>query len=190
MLPAPSATTSVAPCMFAPVAEPLSPKAPPANWVYCDWAEAAPKKDMPTTAAHAMRRTSLPIPTTTSESCSTPFFRRRATLATPMRNCACLPWDGSFPRSVERYTPVMDSRYYHNPRCSKSRGALALLAEHGIEPDTVAYLEAPPSVAELRALAGMLGLPVRALLRTGEEEYKALGLAAPSRTDEELLKAM
>jgi arsenate reductase len=84
----------------------------------------------------------------------------------------------------------MDSRYYHNPRCSKSRGALALLAEHGIEPETVAYLEAPPSVAELRALAGMLGLPVRALLRTGEEAYKALGLADPARTDEELLKAM
>src|SRR6478609_5650693 len=191
MLPAPSATTSVAPCMFAAVAAALSPKPPPANWVNCGaWAEAAPKKDMPTTAAHAMRRTSLPIPTTTSESSSTPFFRRRATLATPMRNCACRPWDCPFPRSVERYTRVMDSRYYHNPRCTKSRGALALLAEHGIEPETVAYLEAPPSVAELRALAGMLGLPVRALLRTGEEAYKALGLADPARTDEELLKAM
>jgi len=34
----------------------------------------------------------------------------------------------------------MDTRYYHNPRCSKSRGALALLAEHGIAPDTVTYL--------------------------------------------------
>jgi len=84
----------------------------------------------------------------------------------------------------------MDSRYYHNPRCTKSRGALALLAEHGVEPETIAYLQTPPSVAELRALVGMLGLPVRALLRTGEDDYRALGLADPARTDEELLKAM
>lgn len=84
----------------------------------------------------------------------------------------------------------MDTRYYHNPRCSKSRGALALLAEHGIVPDTVAYLETPPSVDELRELVRMLGLPARALLRTGEPAYAELGLANPVLTDEQLLEAM
>ena len=84
----------------------------------------------------------------------------------------------------------MDTRYYHNPRCSKSRGALALLAEHGIAPDTVTYLDTPPSVEELRALVRMLGLPARALLRTGEPVYAELGLADPSLSDDALLAAM
>ena len=34
------------------------------------------------------------------------------------------------------------SRLYHNPRCSKSRGALDLLRERGIEPQIVAKAEA------------------------------------------------
>lgn len=89
-----------------------------------------------------------------------------------------------------RYTRPMDTRYYHNPRCSKSRGALALLAEHGIAPDTVAYLDAPPGVDELRELVRMLGLPARALLRTGEPAYAELGLSNPALTEDQLLEAM
>ena len=33
---------------------------------------------------------------------------------------------------------------YHNPRCSKSRQTLALLCEHGVEPEIVEYLQNPP----------------------------------------------
>jgi arsenate reductase len=32
-------------------------------------------------------------------------------------------------------------RFYHNPRCSKSRQALALLEERGVEVEVVRYLE-------------------------------------------------
>jgi len=84
----------------------------------------------------------------------------------------------------------MNSRYFHNPRCTKSRGALALLRERGIEPEVVDYQAAPPSVDELRQVIALLGIPARALLRTGEEEYKALGLDDPLKTDEELIAAM
>jgi len=84
----------------------------------------------------------------------------------------------------------MNSRYFHNPRCTKSRGALALLREHGIEPDVVDYQAAPPSIEELRQVIAQLGIPARSLLRTGEEEYKALGLDDPLKTDEELISAM
>jgi len=84
----------------------------------------------------------------------------------------------------------MNSRYFHNPRCTKSRGALALLRERGIEPEVVDYQAAPPSVEELRQVVALLGLPPRALLRTGEDEYKALGLDDPLKTDEELIAAM
>jgi len=80
--------------------------------------------------------------------------------------------------------------FYHNPRCSKSRQALALLREHGVEPVIVPYLDAPPDMAALRDLLGWLGLPARALLRTGEDVYGALGLADPELDDAALLAAM
>jgi arsenate reductase (glutaredoxin) len=83
-----------------------------------------------------------------------------------------------------------DTRLYHNPRCSKSRGALELLNERGIQPRVIAYLDTPPSVDELRNLLRMLALPARALLRTGEEEYTALGLADASLSEDALIAAM
>lgn len=86
--------------------------------------------------------------------------------------------------------PNAPSRLFHNPRCSKSRGALDLLQERGIEPDILPYLEQPPSVAELRELVRLLGVPARALLRTGEPEYAELGLADERLDDEALLAAM
>jgi arsenate reductase (glutaredoxin) len=84
----------------------------------------------------------------------------------------------------------MDMRLFHNPQCSKSRGALELLRERGIEPRIVAYLEHAPSVEELRQLVEMLGTGARSLLRTGEPEYAELGLANPALDDETLLAAM
>lgn len=83
-----------------------------------------------------------------------------------------------------------DIRLYHNPRCSKSRGALELLNDRGIQPRVIAYLDTPPSVAELRDLLRLLALPARALLRTGEDEYAALGLADASLSDNALIAAM
>jgi arsenate reductase (glutaredoxin) len=34
---------------------------------------------------------------------------------------------------------------YHNPRCSKSREALELLQQRGIEPTIIEYLKTPPT---------------------------------------------
>lgn len=79
---------------------------------------------------------------------------------------------------------------YHNPRCSKSRAALALLAERGITPRVVHYLETPPDAATLRRLLDALDLEPRALLRTGEAPYRTLGLAAPGIADDALIEAM
>jgi arsenate reductase len=83
-----------------------------------------------------------------------------------------------------------DTRLYHNPRCSKSRGALELIHERGIEPRVIAYLDTPPTRDELRELLRLLALPARALLRTGEDEYAALGLADASLSDDALIDAM
>ncbi|MGE4406844.1 arsenate reductase (glutaredoxin) [Pseudomonas sp.] len=79
---------------------------------------------------------------------------------------------------------------YHNPRCSKSRGALELLEARGLKPEIVRYLETPPSAAELKALLDKLGLAPRQLLRSGEDEYQSLGLADPALSDEQLIDAM
>lgn len=79
---------------------------------------------------------------------------------------------------------------YHNPRCSKSRSALQLLEERGLNPAIVRYLETPLSAAQLQDLLAKLGIPARQLLRSGEDEYKSLGLSDPNLTDAQLIKAM
>ncbi len=61
----------------------------------------------------------------------------------------------------------------HNPRCSKSRATLALLEARGLAPRVVEYLKDPPSAAELAAIAKKLGLAPEALVRKGEDVYKA-----------------
>ena len=79
---------------------------------------------------------------------------------------------------------------YHNPNCSTSRNALALLRERGIEPVVVEYLKTPPSRDELKAIAAATGEPLRALLRTRQAEYAEQGLDNPTLTDDQLLDAM
>ena len=78
----------------------------------------------------------------------------------------------------------------HNPRCSKSRATLALLEERGIEPDVRLYLQHPPSEDQLKHILRLLGRRPRELIRTGEAEYKALGLDDPALADDELVAAM
>ena len=79
---------------------------------------------------------------------------------------------------------------YHNPRCSTSRNALALLRERGIEPQVVEYLKTPPSRDELQRIAAATGEPLRALLRTKQPEVAEQGLDNPALTDDQLIDAM
>ncbi|MDO3382104.1 arsenate reductase (glutaredoxin) [Gilvimarinus algae] len=65
---------------------------------------------------------------------------------------------------------------YHNPRCSKSRQALALLHERGIEPEIIKYLDTPPTTGELKAILQKLNMTARQLLRRGEPLYSELEL--------------
>lgn len=85
---------------------------------------------------------------------------------------------------------MTDLTLYHNPRCSKSRGALELLEARGLAPTIIRYLETPPDAAQLRDLLGKLGIGARELLRTGEDEYKTLNLADTRLSDEQLIAAM
>ena len=71
----------------------------------------------------------------------------------------------------------MDLTLWHNPRCSKSRAALALLEDAGSAPAVRLYLTNPPSEDEITALLASLGCAPRDLMRTGEKMYRDLGLA-------------
>ena len=64
-------------------------------------------------------------------------------------------------------------RVYHNARCSKSRSACQLLEERGLAFDVIEYLKTPPSRDELAAVLAKLGMTAEALVRKGEEIYKA-----------------
>jgi arsenate reductase len=78
---------------------------------------------------------------------------------------------------------------WHNPRCSKSRGALALLTEHGVDPDVVRYLDEAPTREQLVDVLRRLGTDdPRSIIRTGEAQYRELGLAGADR--EALLDAL
>lgn len=79
---------------------------------------------------------------------------------------------------------------YHNPRCSKSRHALELLRQKGVEPRIVEYLKTPPDKAELRRILDRLKLAPRDLMRRKEAAYRENGLDDPTLSDDRLIAAM
>jgi arsenate reductase len=74
---------------------------------------------------------------------------------------------------------------YHNPRCSKSREALALsvafAAQHGLELNVIDYQKTALSRAQLAELHQLLqsegAVSVRAMVRDNEDEYSELQLS-------------
>jgi arsenate reductase (glutaredoxin) len=62
---------------------------------------------------------------------------------------------------------------YHNPRCSKSRQALALLQAAGVQPQLIEYLQATPTAPQLREVVRKLGIGAGELVRKNEEVYEA-----------------
>jgi len=85
---------------------------------------------------------------------------------------------------------MTDIAIYHNPRCSKSREALALLESRGVSPLVIAYMETGLTEPELRALLAKLGIPARELLRTSEAAYRERGLADAGLPEAALIRAM
>jgi arsenate reductase len=75
---------------------------------------------------------------------------------------------------------------WHNPRCSKSRAALALLQDAGADPEVRRYLDDPPSAAELRRVLGLLGMQPWDLVRAGEGAYREQSMGDWPRTDAEV----
>lgn len=73
---------------------------------------------------------------------------------------------------------VSPLKLLHNPRCSKSREALALLREQSIEPEIIEYLKTPLDLATLDRLCSALQREPQDLIRFKEDLAKQLDLHA------------
>jgi arsenate reductase len=93
--------------------------------------------------------------------------------------------DGEDNRAMQSESPSVT--IFHNPACGTSRNTLALMREHGIEPEVVEYLKTPPTQAKLRSLVKAMGVSVRDILRQRGTPYDELGLGDPKWTDDQLL---
>ncbi|NND20469.1 MAG: arsenate reductase (glutaredoxin) [Boseongicola sp.] len=83
----------------------------------------------------------------------------------------------------------MNVTIWHNPRCSKSREALALLDARGIAPNVRLYLQDPPSEDAIIGVLAALGKPAIDLVRTGESLSREMGLSLET-PEKDLIAAM
>lgn len=64
---------------------------------------------------------------------------------------------------------------YHNPACGKSRGALEILGERGVESEVIEYLKAPLDRATFERFLDLLpGAPAELVRK--DKRFKELGL--------------
>jgi arsenate reductase len=84
---------------------------------------------------------------------------------------------------------VQLARIYHNPRCSTSRGALAVLDGAGVDYEVVRYLDDPPDADSLRQIIAMLDAPARDLVRR-DAHFRELGIDPAVLEDEETIVAL
>ncbi len=85
---------------------------------------------------------------------------------------------------------MTDITIYHNPRCSKSRQALELLRQKGIEPKIVLYMEQLLNKKTLKEILAKLNMSAREILRSSETVCRERGLAQPGVSEAQLVKAM
>lgn len=82
------------------------------------------------------------------------------------------------------------STLYHNPRCTKSRQALAYLNEHSQDVTVVEYLKEPLSLDAVSAIYDALHISsAHKMIRPKEAEFKLAGLSKAS-SDQEVLQAI
>src|SRR5262249_4999230 len=70
---------------------------------------------------------------------------------------------------------------YHNPVCSKSRGALEILSERGVGAEVIEYLKTRTDRARLERILDLLAGPPGELVRK-DKRFQELGLHAGDYT--------
>lgn len=79
-------------------------------------------------------------------------------------------------------------KYFHNPRCSKSRAGLAFFESKGIEITPILYLETPPSAEELRKIIAKLGITASELIR--KKDAAKLSISTDSLSEDDAIALM
>jgi arsenate reductase len=82
-----------------------------------------------------------------------------------------------------------DVLVFHNPACSKSRGALEILADRNVEAEVVEYLAAPPDRATLERIVDSISDEPAALVRK-DKRFKELGLDPGAYTTRDTVVAL
>ena len=77
---------------------------------------------------------------------------------------------------------------FHNPRCSKSRQTLQLIAEAAQEVEVIEYLLNPPTAEQLRSVVSLLGLTARELVREGEVVFRDLDVDLSTLSDDAVIE--
>lgn len=76
---------------------------------------------------------------------------------------------------------------YEKPTCTTCRNLRVLLAQRGVDFESIDYHETGIQQDELRELLGKMGCQVRDVLRTREPLMKDLGLERAEMPDEEII---
>jgi len=80
---------------------------------------------------------------------------------------------------------MADITVFHNQSCSKSRGALSILDDRGVNYEVVKYLDAPPDRKTLGRILDAIDDEPAALVRTDDAKFRALGIAKADVTTRE-----
>lgn len=80
-------------------------------------------------------------------------------------------------------------KFYHNPRCSKSREGLKYLEEKGFEVEVIDYMKNGITPKEIKEFLSKSGLLVADIIRTNEELYK-LNYKGKEFSDEEWIQIL
>ena len=83
----------------------------------------------------------------------------------------------------------MNTKIYHNPRCSKSRQTLSLLEKETTDFKIIEYLENPLSFDEIEEIVEKLAIKPIDLVRKNEQIWKD-NYKGKEMTDVEIIKAI
>lgn len=88
------------------------------------------------------------------------------------------------------FSAMAELTVYEKPSCTTCKNLAALLAEHGVDYDSVDYHVTGLSEGEVRELVRKAGVPARELFRTRDPVFKDLGLGEREVADEEAIALM
>ena len=83
-----------------------------------------------------------------------------------------------------------DLTIYHNPRCSKSRQALQIIRDHGVQPIVVEYLKEPLKQSEINNISKLLKKRPKDFVRKIEPDFKENSINNIIENDSELINKM